>query len=114
MHGTEIHISARDRTIATMPAARRIRAHGAKVKVSSRRMTTIFACWRGHSEGLHPWTVAEVEQFEACYPIGSKARLALALLMYTGVRRSDVVKLGRQHVRDGWITIAPQKNRRHK
>ena len=58
-------------------------------------------------EGSHTWTVAEL-------PIGSKARLALAHLTYTGVRRSDVVKPGRQRVRDGCITIAVQKNRRRK
>src|SRR5262245_58598029 len=60
-------------------------------------------------EGSHTWTVAELEQFEARHPIGSKARLALAHLTYTGVRRSDVVKPGRQRVRDGCITIAVQK-----
>jgi integrase len=42
------------------------------------------------------WSVAEIEQFEAKYPIGTKARLALALLLYTGQRRSDVVLFGRQ------------------
>ena len=52
-------------------------------------------------DGWHTWTVEEVEQYEAHHPIGSKARLALALLLYTGARRSDVVKLGRPHVRDG-------------
>jgi integrase len=46
--------------------------------------------------------------------LGSRARLALALLMYTGVRRSDVVRLGRQHIREGWFKIAVQKNRNRK
>jgi len=49
------------------------------------------------SDGWHTWTEAEVQQFEARHPRGTKARLALALLMYTGVRRSDVVGLGKQH-----------------
>lgn len=66
---------------------------------------------RGRSGGFHSWSVEEVEQFERHHPIGSKARLALVLLMYTGVRRSDVVRLGRQHIRDGWFKIAVQKNR---
>ena len=38
-------------------------------------------------DGFHAWTVEEVAQFEAQHPVGSKARLALALLLYTGVRR---------------------------
>jgi integrase len=59
--------------------------------------------------GYHSWTEAEISQFEATHPIGSKARLAFALLLYTGQRRSDVVKMGRQHVRDGFIHVRQQK-----
>src|SRR5688572_21086422 len=50
--------------------------------------------------GFHSWTPEEVRKFEERHPIGCRARLALALLMFTGARRSDVVLLGRQHVRD--------------
>ena len=59
--------------------------------------------------GFHAWSVEEVEQFEERHPVGSKARLALALLLYTGQRRSDVISLGRQHERDGWLTLTQQK-----
>jgi integrase len=64
--------------------------------------------------GHHSWTTDEVRQFEERHPIGSKARLALALLSWTGVRRSDLVKLGKQHVRDGWLRFTQQKNRNRK
>lgn len=47
------------------------------------------------ADGFHTWTVEEVQAFEDAHPVGSKARLAMALLLYTGVRRSDVVLLGR-------------------
>ena len=63
------------------------------------------------SSGYHTWTVEEVEQYEQRHPLGTKARLALALLLYTGARRSDVVLLGRQHVRAGWLKFTAQKNR---
>lgn len=56
---------------------------------------------RTGSTGWHAWTVEEVHQYEEHHPIGSKARLALALLLFTGVRRSDVVRLGRQMEADG-------------
>lgn len=49
------------------------------------------------SEGWHTWTEAEVQQYEKRHTRGTKARLALALVLYTGVRRSDVVGLGEQH-----------------
>lgn len=66
------------------------------------------------SEGHHSWTIGEVEQYEARHPVGSKARLALALFLYTGARRSDVVVLGPQHVSAGWIKFVAQKNRNRK
>ena len=56
---------------------------------------------RRPTEGHHSWSEEEIAQFEQRHPLGSKARLAYALLAYTGVRRSDVVLLGRQHVRSG-------------
>lgn len=63
------------------------------------------------SQGFHSWTPEEVAQFENCFPVGTKARLALALFLYTGQRRSDIVRLGPQHVRDGWLTFTQIKNR---
>ena len=33
--------------------------------------------------------------FEARHPVGSRARLAMALMLYTGQRRSDVLRIGR-------------------
>ena len=44
------------------------------------------------TEGHHSWTTEEVEAFNSCHPIGSKARLAFALMLYTGCRRGDVVR----------------------
>ncbi len=61
------------------------------------------------SDGHHTWTEDEVAAFEAHYPIGSKPRLALALGLYSAQRRGDVVKLGRQHIRDGVLTVRQQK-----
>lgn len=63
------------------------------------------------TSGFHTWTVAEVRQFEVRHPIGSKARLALALLLFLGCRRGDMVTLGRQHVRDGVLRFVPRKTR---
>jgi integrase len=67
---------------------------------------------RYSTEGFHAWTPDEVKQFEDRHPVGTKARLALALMLYLGVRRGDVVTLGRQHVRDGAIRFVPLKTRR--
>ena len=61
------------------------------------------------SDGFHTWTEDEIAQFEAHHPIGSKPRLGLALLLYTAQRRSDVVRMGRQHIKDGVLTVKQQK-----
>ena len=54
-------------------------------------------------------TIEEVEQFEDSHAIGTKARLALALLLFTSQRRGDVVHMGRQHIKDGWLKVRQQK-----
>jgi integrase len=61
------------------------------------------------TDGHHSWTESEIEQFEARHMIGSRARLAFALLLYTGQRRSDVVRVGRQHIRDGVLEVRQLK-----
>jgi integrase len=63
------------------------------------------------TDGFHTWTIEEVEQFEAAHAVGTIPRLAMALLLYTGCRRSDVVLLGPQHIKDGWLTYTQQKNK---
>lgn len=60
-------------------------------------------------QGFHTWSVDEVRQFEKSHEVGSKARLAMALMLYTGMRRSDAVRLGPKHVKDGWIMFTPSK-----
>jgi Phage integrase central domain len=63
-------------------------------------------------EGYHSWTESEIAQFEHRHPVGSRARLAFALLLYTGQRRSDVVRMGHQHIKDGGICVFQQKTGR--
>lgn len=65
--------------------------------------------FKTEGEGFHTWTEDEIARFEARHPIGSKARLALGLLLFTGQRRSDAVAMGWQHVADGVIMVRQQK-----
>jgi integrase len=61
------------------------------------------------TDGYHSWTEAEIEQFQERHGPGTKAGLALALLLYTGQRRGDVIRMGRQHIRDGVLQVCQQK-----
>jgi integrase len=59
--------------------------------------------------GYKTWPDRYVEAYRARHPIGTKARFAFELLACTGAARADVVRMGRQHIRDGEISF-----RRHK
>jgi integrase len=61
------------------------------------------------SAGNHPWTEGEITQFEAVHRIGTRERLALGLLLYTGQRSGDVRRMGSQHVKDDALRVRQEK-----
>jgi len=60
----------------------------------------------------HTWTEAEIVQFERCWRLGTRERLAYALLLYTGQRGGDVVKMTRNDIVDGYIRVSQDKARK--
>ena len=66
------------------------------------------------TEGWHTWTPAEVDIYRSHHEIGSKARLALELMLNVGARISDASRIGRQHEADGWLNFVAWKNRNRK
>jgi integrase len=98
--------------------------HAARTWLTTLRLLCRFALKRGYlkadptatirlesikSDGYHTWTEEEVATYEAHWAIGSKQRLALALLLYSAQRRSDVVRMGRQHIKGGVLTVKQDK-----
>jgi integrase len=63
---------------------------------------------RQRNQPIHTWTEPQIEQFRQHHPVGSMARLSLELLIGTGQRRSDVVRMGWQHLRDGRLLFVEQ------
>lgn len=61
------------------------------------------------SNEFHTWTEDEIEQFENRWPVGTKQRLAFALHLYTGQRRSDVHRMTWPDIKDGYINVVQQK-----
>lgn len=59
--------------------------------------------------GFHTWEETEIAKFEAKHPIRSKPRLALALGLFTGQARQDVIAMGPQHIRDEILNWTRQK-----
>ena len=65
--------------------------------------------YKSQGEGHHSWSVAEVAQFETRHTVGTRARLALALGLYTAQRKGDVIKMGWQHVSNDVIAVRQEK-----
>src|SRR5262249_31601022 len=58
---------------------------------------------------IRSWRDSEIEAFEKRWPIGTKQRLAFALLLYTGQRRSDVHRMTWADVSETSIRVVQQK-----
>jgi hypothetical protein len=57
------------------------------------------------SKGHHDWTDDEIEQYRACWPLGTQQRLVMEFALETMSRRGEVVRLGPQHLKNGRIRI---------
>jgi integrase len=64
---------------------------------------------RYKSDGHHPWTEAELQQFTEFYPSGTKERRAMALFLYTFARGCDARLFGPQHVKNGRFAFNQKK-----
>jgi len=62
-------------------------------------------------KGFRPWTEEHCAKYEATHPLGTRARLAYELLSCTALRRSDIVRVGRQHILplDQSVSVGPYK-----
>jgi integrase len=61
------------------------------------------------TDGFPIWTEEHVTAYEKRWPIGTRQRVWLDVMLYTGLRRGDAVRFGRQHVRDGVGAIKTEK-----
>ncbi|UPY35533.1 tyrosine-type recombinase/integrase [Sediminicoccus sp. KRV36] len=66
---------------------------------------------RRETKGYTSWSEDEIALYEKRWPSGTRERLALALLLYTAQRRSDVVRMGRQHIHGAFIAVRQVKTR---
>jgi integrase len=97
---------------ALLKAIRQVFAYGIAIDIVFRNPAKEVPYLHSGSQGFHSWTPDEITTFEKHHAIGTTARLAFGLLLYTGQRRSDVVQFGRQHVRNSWLKFIQHKNRK--
>lgn len=64
------------------------------------------------TSGFYTWTIDDVVQYANHHRLGSKAMLALALLLYLGARKGDMVRFGAKMIQDEVLKFIPRKTRR--
>src|SRR5262245_21329716 len=92
-------------------ALRALMQHCVKLELVREDVTLGIRLRPIRSDGHHTWNEDEIAQFETHHPISSKARLALALGLYTAQRRGDCIAMGPQHVRNGMLRVKQQKTK---
>jgi integrase len=65
---------------------------------------------RPNTGGFAEWSLEEILRYEARWPIGTRERVMLDVYAYTGLRRGDAARVGRQHIRDGVISLKTEKS----
>lgn len=63
-------------------------------------------------KGFETWEEDDIAKFRAYWKIGTTQRLAFEILLHTGLRVSDAVRLGPQHLKKGVHTIVVQKTKK--
>lgn len=61
------------------------------------------------TEGHTPWNMDDVRKYEAHWAVGTRERVWLHVLLYTGFRLGDACKVGWQHTKENWISIRTEK-----
>lgn len=65
---------------------------------------------RRRGGGFPVWTEDDITRYEKRWPLGTKERVWLDVLAYTGLRRGDAVRLGPGHVRGGIAALTTEKS----
>jgi integrase len=65
---------------------------------------------RPKTDGFVAWTEDHVAAYQLRWPLGTRQRVWLDVLLYTGLRRGDAVRFGRPHIRNGIGRIKTEKS----
>jgi integrase len=71
-----------------------------------------LSVWSATGGTHHTWTDAELTQYERHWKLGTRERLAFAVLLYTAQRGGDVVKMTRNDIVNGCIRVSQDKARK--
>lgn len=111
-------VNAKGRTVGGQVAAhnlrkqlRRLFAYAVKLKwISKNPVEEADNVGKRKLTGFHTWTEAEIAQYQAKHPLGTSARLALEIVLWTAQRRGDARLFGPRHIQRGKINYQASKN----
>jgi integrase len=92
-------------------ALRRLMRHAKAVGLVQSDPTKGVELPKTRDNSRHTWTEDEIAAYEAKHAISTRARLAMALGLYTSQRRGDVVKMGRQHIQGDMLLVRQNKTK---
>lgn len=109
-------LSAKKRKTGGPHAARNLRRelvplfnYAVKLGLIQTNPVTLADAPKAPRGGFHTWTEAEIAQFRAHWPLGSKPRLALEIMLWTLARKGDATTFGPRNVQGGRIVFTAAK-----
>jgi integrase len=91
---------------------RRLFAYGRKLKwIPGNPVEEADTVGKRRLTGYHSWTEDEITQYKRRHAVGTKARLALEIILWTGQRRGDARMFGPKHIINGKIHFRAAKNK---
>ncbi|MFZ2997575.1 tyrosine-type recombinase/integrase [Sphingobium sp.] len=113
-------VDAKGRKVGGHEAARKLRKELRRFFAFSRKLGWITAnpvddsqpikvAPNERSTGFYTWTEDDIAAYRAHWPLGTKQRLCMELMLWTDQRKVDAIHLGRQHIRNGKFAIRQTK-----
>jgi integrase len=91
----------------TRKVLRKVLAHAVRTGYRKDNPVTEIDAYKGGTR--HTWTESELAAYERRWALGTRERLAYALLLYTGQPGGDVVKMRRSDISGGAIGVVQEK-----
>lgn len=89
---------------------RRLFAYARKIKmISDNPVEEAEKVGKTRISGFHTWTEEEIAQYQKHHPYGTKARLAMEIMLWSGQRKSDARLFGPKHIVDAKINYSTGK-----
>lgn len=91
----------------------RLFAYAKKLKwITSNPVEEAEKIGKNKLKGYYPWTEADIAQYKRHHRRGTKARLALEIVLWTAQRRGDARLFGPKHIANGSALFTPSKTGR--